>query len=203
MVFKIVASEHVFVSLRNLLPNLTSLTLENVKTQLNWVQLFLSKFVNIKELRLINVNMDSNLNQFQQFLNALPILEVFVHVSANGFSIAAVTELLFKRFPNMSGFGYKIGETRRSCYYFFETGNKFKSLEISVIGDPDFMILDDIRDALHLVRNIEQLYISKITLMLRLPIWIRFIVKLIKEIIENRADHFSDNDHIHVFANEA
>lgn len=64
--------------------------------------------MNITELRLIDIKLkEEKMNEFQEFLDRLPNLEVFIHTGGQLDSVPVVEELC-QHFPNLRGFGYNI-----------------------------------------------------------------------------------------------
>lgn len=188
------------------LPNLKSLTLQNVHCEKTWLNLFPFHEIslNITELRLLDIKLDGKMNDFRRFLDRLPNLKVFIHTGGQLGFIAIANEL-HQRYPNLQGFGYNIylsdaDDLPIEINERFQILRKFKNLtEFHIQSDS---LRGYVHNILQHTPNLKTLSIWQTKSMDRAPVEFFRTVESIKKTIANRCNHFPINDHIHLHVNQ-
>lgn len=174
---------------------------ENIST---WNELFSNPHVGeaLTELRVFDIYLEQNMNDFRKFLDHLPNLEVYVHTYGK-LGFAPVTAELYRRYPNLRGFGYKItlrdgdGCSSIALDEHVEVLQQFRNLtEFHLYCTVKCMNLYSI---IKFVPNIKVLGLWEINRLFQPPADYRRIVHAIKQAIAARCKRFpNNNDRVHL-----
>lgn len=157
----------------------------------DWLQILPDNLLNIRELRLYDVHLRGDQDDYLQFLDKLPNLEVFVHISRKNLfdgpiSVSLAHDLL-QHFPNLRCFGFNMDgfEVNGEIVFndrlqFFENFTNLTELHLG-----SFHGCHDVHNIIQFVPNIKVLGLSFVWLF-QPPVAVRRIVKAIQQNVDNR-----------------
>lgn len=194
------------------LPFLRSLKLEKLNIGENCLDVISNGLSNINEIYLNDMEIFGRVNQLELLLDRLANLQVFVYMNCdvNFIRIEAVADCLYKRFPNLKGFGCSIKQVLPQVSS-GEIGEHFKFLEkfkhlmdIYLSGPVNFRGSCDIQNVIKFAPNIKRLSLYQIDRIHHQPAVIRRIATSIKEVIDNRRydSELRNNHRLHIIANQ-